>query len=222
MYEDSEPHASTGERALLQKHQQDLHRLLLPPTERKLDKDAANRPLSSRQHEVRRQVDQNGCKLLREKIEQLEEKALPLEEKWRRDSSSLPFMVRGKAVVKLDRLEEDESGLWDRLNASQGKFGGKEEEEEHHKWLARTEGNRRKLQGLREERRKKMGDSGRNSFSSEGSSSESPQDSAVRQPVRRLQRRGSIENLSVGRGIAHPRRGVGTLSETSSNEEWSS
>ncbi|GAA5979200.1 hypothetical protein JCM5350_007098 [Sporobolomyces pararoseus] len=223
MYRDSEPHASTGERALLQKHQQDLHRLLLPTTERQSDKDVADRPLLSRQQNLRRQVDQNGRKLLRDKIEQLVEKALPLEEKWKKDSNSLPFMIRGKAALKLDRLEKDELGLWDRLNASQAEFGGREEEEEHHKWLTRTEEKRRKLQELREERRQSQPSaSGRNSSSSERSSSESPQDSVVRQSVHRAQQRGSVRNLSVGKGIAHPRRGVGTSSEVSSNEEWSS
>ncbi|GAA5958984.1 hypothetical protein JCM3765_000793 [Sporobolomyces pararoseus] len=221
MYRDSEAHAATGERALVQKHHQDLHRLLLPPTERRSDQDAADRPLTSQQRKLRRQVDQNGRNVLRDKIERSEKEALPLEEKWKKDLSSLPFMVRGKAASKLNRIEKDESRLWNRLNAHQG-YVSEQDEEEHEQWLVRTEEMRRELRRLREERRKKMDDSIRSFSSSEDSSSESPQDSVVRRLADQPQQRHSVRNLSVGRGTAHPRRGVGTSSEKSSDEEWSS
>ncbi|GAA5839651.1 hypothetical protein JCM3766R1_000930 [Sporobolomyces carnicolor] len=216
------PHAATGERAVVQKHEQDMHRALLPPISSPTQLEAVTSgELSSREARLRHEVSKNASLHLRRQIEQAEEELLRAETKWKDDSRYLPWTVKRRASVRLDAGHKSLARLWKLLEAN-----GKEdtvEAREAETWRRETEGTRRRLEQARLERhrmvtkRESVGNSS-DEASPGPMSSEDEGRRSLHQPQRRQSFTRMARQASVGRGKPHPRRGVGTWTDS---EEWS-
>lgn len=216
----SPPHASTGVDALKHKDRQDLHERLLPSYD-------PTQVLPAREKSLRKELDENARRQLRHDIETLEEKAYADETKWRQDSSSIPWMIKGKSIrQKLEPLEKKEQELWERL-AKMCDGMNHVEKLEQKAWIKRTSWMREELADLRDRRDEEMGlrkkaDGYEPGKEDSGWSSEVQSEGEGTHSVHRAQGRARaplIRESSVDKGIPHPRRGVGTSSEES--EEYS-